>query len=67
MMQHHFCKGIGNTSIVPEEDVTHWTILGEGGPLLLLVLGPRDEIPPFLVFRFPLTLKRDRSTTNVGT
>lgn len=52
VIQHHFYRGIGNTSVVLEKDLNHWTILDEEGPLLLLVLGPRDEIPLFLVFLF---------------
>ena len=51
-MQNQSCGDISNTSIVIEEDLNHWTILGEGRPLLLLVLGLRDEIPLFLVFLF---------------
>lgn len=67
VVQHRFCRGIGTTSAIPEEDLNHWTILREERPLLVLVLGPRDEISLFFIFLFPLTLKGERLTTNVAT
>lgn len=66
VVRHRFCRGIPNTSTIPEKDLDHWTMLGEGGPLELLVLGPWEEFPLFFVFHFPFTLKWDRSTTRAA-
>ena len=37
-----------------------------GRPLDLLVLGPEEEEPLFLILRLGLGLKEDKSTTRVG-
>lgn len=66
MMKHCFGRTIYNASAVPEEDLNHWIDLREGGPPVLLVLGPIDEVPLFFVFLFPLTLKGERSTVRMA-
>lgn len=71
--KHYFCWAICNVSTIPEEDLNHLTSLGEGGPslgeggpLVLLVLGPIEDMPLFLVYLFLWTLKGERSTIKVA-